>query len=102
MMKLLKGFDQQEVEGKPDRPAPIGIATKQATARLSWLISDRILLAIGIVDVGMLGMEFTDGTDAVIAQKLLWIKHALEQAFHAMTTHQCQQAAFCHPRFLPA
>src|ERR1700747_380155 len=39
VMKLLQRFDQQKIDRKPDRAAPVGVTSKQTAVRFSRLIT---------------------------------------------------------------
>jgi hypothetical protein len=41
----LQGLDEQVVDGKPDRPAPVGVAAEQTAARHARPILDPVFLA---------------------------------------------------------
>src|SRR5437667_10664528 len=56
MVILLQGLNQQEVEREPDRTAPVGISTEEATARFGWLVTHNVVLAVCRIDIGVIGM----------------------------------------------
>ena len=101
-MKLLERLDQQIIDRKPNRAAPVGIAAEQIRLRFRRLVADDLFFAAHRQDVGMLLVKFADGTHAIIAQEFFGIEHASQQTFHAVTTREGNEASFAHPRFLPA
>src|SRR3974390_1275342 len=101
-MELLQRLHEQEVDGKPDRTSPVGIPTEESSARLTRLVPDDVVHAMCPIVVGMFRVVLADRSDTVVAQKLIRIEHALEQALHTMPTYQRQQAAFLHPWLVPA
>src|SRR5207248_11567334 len=46
VVKLLQGFNQQKIDRKPDRPAPVGISAEQAGCRFRRLVIDALLIAV--------------------------------------------------------
>src|SRR5262245_37592528 len=46
VVELLKGLDQQVVDGKPDRPSPVGVSSEKAGARLGRLVVHTMLPAV--------------------------------------------------------
>lgn len=65
VVKLLERLDQQEVGWKPDRAAPIGVATKEPSARLCWLVVDTVVRAIRRQVIGMVAVNLRERSDAV-------------------------------------
>ncbi len=102
MVKLLECLDNEKIDGKPDRTAPVRIAAKQAGRRLGRFVTDFVHGATNFQAIRMFQVVTADGPDAVLAQELRRVEHAVEQPLHAMPAHQGQQAAFTHAGFLPA
>src|SRR6185503_12263438 len=46
MMKLLQRLDDQEVDGEPDRAAPVRVAAEQPAARFGRLVVDPVFRAV--------------------------------------------------------
>src|SRR5207248_5343805 len=51
VVKLLQGFDEQVVDGEPDRPAPVGIAAEEAAGRLGGLVPHAVAVAVELQHV---------------------------------------------------
>ena len=48
VMELLQRLDQEIVDRKPDRPAPVGVAAEQARRRLGRLVADFVSRAVHV------------------------------------------------------
>src|SRR5207249_5518680 len=101
VIEFLERLDQQEVDGKPDGAAPVGVATEDLCARLRRFIAHCILGTIKGQHIGMSSMILTERTNAVITQKFLRIEHASKQALETMPTHQRQQATCTRVGLVP-
>ena len=51
MVVAFQRLDQQVVDGKPDRAAPVGIAAEQAGGGLARLVIDPVFLAVEVENV---------------------------------------------------
>src|SRR5579863_534676 len=102
IMESLQRFDQQIVDGEPDRSAPVGIASEQAGLRFGGFVSDAICLSVNLKLVRMVLVKFRDRADAVRGKKLGLIQQFFEYAAEAHRTHQAQQVtlldAMAHER----
>ena len=57
VVELLKGLDQQVVDGKPDRSAPIGVAAEEARARFRGFVVYAVFVAIDDEPIGVITVE---------------------------------------------
>src|SRR5436309_5234648 len=57
VVELLEGLDQQVVDGKPDRSAPVGISAEEARARFCRFVVHAVFVAIDDQPVRMVPME---------------------------------------------
>ena len=83
-------------------PRQVGVATEQAGARLAGFVANLVVRPIEVQPIRLLEVVATDSPDAVLAQELLRVEHALQQALHAVTTYQCQQSPLAHAGLVPA
>jgi len=49
VVKLLKRFDEQEIDRKPDGAAPIGISTEEASARFCRFVVHAMFVAVTFI-----------------------------------------------------
>src|SRR5262249_23129457 len=101
MVKLLQRLDDEKIDWKPDRTAPVRVATEQAGARFARLVLDFIGGAVELEPVRVLEVVAADRPDAIRAEELVRVQHPLEQALHPMSAHKRQQAPFTQAWFLP-
>src|SRR6516165_10607981 len=102
VMELLQRFDEQVIDGEPDRSAPVGIAAEKVGVRLAGLISDGMGHAANPEYVRVVLMDLRNRADAKVGKKLGFVEHALQQLFHAMTAKQGQESALAAAGLLPA
>src|SRR2546425_1916137 len=57
MVELLKGLDQQVVDGKPDRPTPVGVSAEEARARFRRFVVHAVFVAIDDEHAGVVAVE---------------------------------------------
>src|SRR5512145_965023 len=57
VVELLKGLDQEVVDGKPDRSAPVGVSTEEAGARFCGFVVHTVLAAIDDEHVGTVAVK---------------------------------------------
>ena len=95
-MELLERFDEEEVDGKPNRAAPVGIPAEQACLSLARLIIHPVRCRADLEFVGVLAMELAERADAERAQKFTRVQHPLKQVFHPLLGHQSDQAPVSH------
>src|SRR5690242_4167822 len=65
VMKLLQRFDEKEVQGEPNRAAPIGVSAEQAGLRFGRLIIHAVFVSIDVKNVRIFSMESRQGADAI-------------------------------------
>src|SRR5438093_9353084 len=101
-MEFLESLDDEKIDREPDRATPVRVAAEESGGRLARLVADLVYRAVQLQTVRMLQVVSADSADAVVAQKLRGIEHALEQPLHSVPTHQREQAALTHAWLLPA
>ena len=65
MVIPLERFDQQIIDGKPDRPSPVGIAAKEPAVRFARRVADRKLLPARFKLKRMFGVKLRQRANAV-------------------------------------
>ena len=83
-MEFLQGFDDEEVQGKPDGTAPVGVAAELPGFRFGWRVAHRLIHMPHFQLKRVLEMPFRQRPHAVIGKKLGLIQHALQHLLHAM------------------
>src|SRR4051812_29478279 len=101
-MELLDCFDEEEVNGEPDRATPVGVPAEESSGRFARLVADLVNGAASVNSERVLQVVAADGANAIVAKELLRIEHPLEQSLHPMPTHQREQSAFSLTGLLPA
>src|SRR5262249_34467711 len=101
MMKLLKRFDQQIVNRKPNRAAPVGVAAKNSTLRLGRFVIHDFGLAAHGQHVWMVLVISAHGTNTVVTEEFVRVEHPPEQPFPACPARDRDQAAWAPSRLLP-
>src|SRR6266571_3275653 len=91
LLIFLERFDQQEIDGEPDRPAPVGIPPEGPGGRLARLVIHGIVPIARIKHIGMCRVILADRANTVVAQEFLGVQHAFEQSLQVIVTHDCQQ-----------
>ena len=81
MVISLQRFDQKIVGGKPDRPAPIGVAAEEPGVRFARRIFGAMHLAAGAKLVRMCRVKLRHGTNPVRGEKFVFIEDAAQHAF---------------------
>src|SRR5215831_8059610 len=69
VVQPLQRLDEQVIHREPDRPTPVGIATKKRGAGLSRLVVHTVVGAVHGEDIRMRLMKPGEGTNAVCGQK---------------------------------
>src|SRR5262245_29585259 len=64
IVELLQGLDEQIIQRKPDRPAPVGISAEQPGGRFSRLVVHRILVAIDLQPVRLMQVITRERADS--------------------------------------
>src|SRR5438552_2085117 len=67
VIELLERLDQEVVDGKPHRPAPVGVAAEEPARRLGRLVVDAILHAVDVEQVGVLTVHAYE--DSVVVER---------------------------------
>ena len=80
MVIALERFDDEEVDGKPDRAAPVRVAAEHPAVALARDIADFMILATVVEPEGLLLMDLAEGADAKAAEELLFIDESFETA----------------------
>src|SRR5262249_28348285 len=88
VMELLQRFDDEEVDGEPDRSAPVRVATEEATVGLRGLVAHREIHVVVPIDVRVLFVHTRERAHAVGRKKLRLVEQALEEPLHAMAAKQ--------------
>src|SRR5215469_6512171 len=65
MMELLQRFYEKKIDRKPNRPAPVGIATKESCARFCWLVINTIVHSVHCEHVRIVPVITREGTNSV-------------------------------------
>ncbi len=65
MVIPLERFDQQIIDRKPDRPAPVGITAKKPAVRFARRVADRILLPARLKLKRMFGVMLRQRANSV-------------------------------------
>src|SRR5215831_11997500 len=101
VVKLLKRLDDQEVDGKPHRTAPIGVASEEARSRLGRLVVHAKIGAVYREDEWMRVVIARHGAHAVVRQKFVRIEHPLEHRLHSFGGQKRQQPALARAWLVP-
>ena len=87
-MKLLQRLDQEIVDRKPDRSAPIRIASKQTGAGLRRFVVHAMFMAHDRDDIGMIFVIARESPNAVGRQKFLFVQQVPQDGFQPIATHE--------------
>jgi hypothetical protein len=90
-MVALQRLDQQVVDRKPDRPAPVGVAAEEAGGGLARLVVHPMFLAIEPEDVRPVAVGAGKGADAVRREELIFIQHVAQDALELLARRDGQQ-----------
>ena len=101
MVELLQGFDDEEIDGEPDGPAPVGIAAELAAVGFRRLVAHGQIGAVDAQYIGTFEVCARHRSHAVGRQELGLIEHAGQQFLHAVAAQQRQQAALAAAGGLP-
>ena len=74
-MELLERFNEQIVDGKPDRTTPVRIAAEESRARFGRLIAHSIVDAHRRQQIGVIFVIAREGTDCKRREEFLFIQH---------------------------
>ena len=87
-MEFLERFDQEIVDGKPDRSTPIRIAAEESRARFGRFIVHSMVHAHRRQDIGMIFVIAREGADAIGRQEFLFVQHVPQHGFQPVAVHQ--------------
>ena len=76
----LESLDDEAVDGKPDGPAPVGIAAEHVVGGLAGIITDAVVVAVELEFEGVLEMIAGERTDAVRREEFLLIEEIAQHA----------------------
>ncbi len=79
-MVLLQRLDQQEVDRKPHRPAPVRVAAEERRGRFAGLVVEHEALAVERQDERIGRMPLRQRADAVRAQEPVLVERMREDA----------------------
>src|SRR5256714_15027728 len=91
LIVFLERFDQQEIDGEPDRPAPVGIPPEGSGGRFARLVMHRKVPVLCIKLIGVRFVILADRANTVVAQEFLGVQHAFEQSLQVGAAHEGQQ-----------
>src|SRR5262249_42127856 len=95
VVELLEGLDQEVVDRKPDRPAPVRVSAKEARARFRGLIVYPVLAAINRKHVWVVAVMLGHAADPVGGEELTLVEHQAEDPGELRAAHDRQKPA--HP-----
>src|SRR5580692_1630831 len=93
MVILLQGLDEEIVQRKPDRPAPVRISAKNTAARFGRLVIDTADMIVHLNFVGMIEVVARQRTHSVGGQKLGFVQHAAENALDLFAIGERKETA---------
>src|SRR5262249_55562480 len=102
VVELLERFDDQEIDGKPDRPAPVRVAAEQPGGRFRRFVIDAVVVAVHAEHVGMLTVNPRDRSDPERRQEFALVEHHAKDAAQLVAVDDRQQAALAASRRLHA
>src|SRR5262249_22322724 len=80
----LKRLDDEEVEGKPDGPAPVAVAAEQARGGFSGCVINAELFAPGFEHIRMSFVDSAERTDSEGREELLLVEQIFQHADEAL------------------
>ena len=92
MMVPLQGLDQQVVDRKPDRTAPVGVSPEIPGGRLSGCVGHLKALSIGMKDKRALPVKCRNRSDPERGEKLAFVEQVAEHATEALLGGDGQQS----------
>ena len=92
VMVALQRLDQQVVDRKPDRAAPVGVAAEEAGGGLAGLVVHPMLLAVETEDVRPVLVDAGQGADAVGREELVLVEQVAQHALQPLARRDGQQA----------
>ena len=94
MMEFLQRFDQQVIDRKPHRPAPVGIAAKQPRRRFRRFIINAMLVAAHLQNIRIVFVITRKGADSVRRKKLVFVEHHFQNTLQSFTKSDCKKMFF--------
>src|SRR5262249_15811911 len=106
VMELLQRFDDQEIDWKPDRSAPVRVAAEQTGRRFGRLVVDPVVVAVDGEHIRMVTVNPRDRSDAEGRQELALVEHHAQDATQSVAIDNREQAALTaswrlHARHVP-
>src|SRR6185437_2340811 len=92
IMKMPERLDREEIQGKPDRASPVGVAAEETGARLARLIVEAGAPAVEIQDQGMVLVIARQRSQAEGRQEFALVEHSRQDALKARFVDQRDQA----------
>src|SRR5438876_1520583 len=90
-MELLQGLNDEEIDRKPDRAAPVRVAPEQPAVGFGRLVADVKIYAVVPVYVGRVLVDPGQCTHAVRGKELGLVQHSRQETLHAVSAEQGQQ-----------
>src|SRR5262249_38090385 len=91
VVELLERLDEQVVDRKPDRAAPVAVPSEQTGGALPGLVAKRIAHPARLEPVGAVEVLPADAADAVGAEEGLLVEHPLEDPAEPLGAHHTEQ-----------
>src|SRR5271169_3447425 len=92
MVIFLERFDEQIIYGKPNRAAPVGIATKNAGGGFRGFVIDTADRAIDIDFVRILEVVARKSANSIGRQKLRFVEHTRKDALDLRAFREGEQS----------
>ena len=90
-MVAFQGFQQQIVERKPDRSAPVRVAAEHSGFRIAGRIADRGIMPLAVKNVGVILVILRHRTDAAGSQEFVFVEQVFERPAQPARRGKCQQ-----------
>ena len=91
-MITFQRFDDEKVNRKPDRPAPVRIAAEQITRPLARNVVHAVFVVAHAKDVRMIAMDARDGAQTVGREEFVFIEHVAQGALQSLACWNRQHA----------
>src|SRR6476620_8619012 len=99
-MEMQQRPDDQGVDGHPDRPTPVRVATEHSGVGFRRQILDTVFFAMDMKEKRMLQMVAGQGADSVRTQESLLVKQAREHTAKLRLSENREQTPPLHPRLV--
>src|SRR5467141_1720588 len=100
VMVLLQRLDDEEVDGKPHGPAPVGFSPKGSGCGLRRIIAHTVFLTAHGDHIGMILVIAGQGANAVRGEKLLLVEHETEDFGKLLRGHDGEHDTPPAPRLV--